>query len=115
MKSAGELLEDILIECDYLSSTTARLTLEDFLADETAKRAFARSLEIIGEAVKGLPSDIVTRWPEIPWRRMAGMRDRLIHGYLAVDYSLVWDVAVNHIPQLREGIAGMGDRSEIGT
>lgn len=109
MKSTRDLLEDIRAECDYLASMTAALTIERFLADETAKRAFARSLEIIGEAVKGLPSDFVLGHPELPWRRMAGMRDRLIHGYFAVDYSLVWDVAVNHIPTLRKGIVAISE------
>ncbi len=107
MKSARDLIEDILAECDYLMTAAASLDEERFLNDSTAKRAFARSIEIIGEAVKGLPSDFIARHPEVPWRRMAGMRDRLIHGYFAVDYALVWDVAHKHIPALRAGIAAI--------
>ena len=57
--------------------------------------------------MKGLPNDLVIKHPELPWRRMAGMRDRLIHGYFAVDYALVWDVAIHHIPSLRGGIAAI--------
>ena len=54
-----------------------------------AKRAFARSVEVIGEAVKNLPSEMYQKYPNIPWRKIAGMRDRLIHGYFSVDYELV--------------------------
>ncbi len=107
MKSSHDLLEDILGECRFLADATAQTVLDEFLADETKKRAFARSIEIIGEAVKGLPENIVNRYPSIPWRRMAGMRDRLIHGYFAVDYTLVWDVATKRIPELRSGVESM--------
>lgn len=56
------------------------------------------SLEIIGEAVKKLPGDFTTQHPQVEWRLIAGMRDRLIHGYFAVDYALVWDVVQNKVP-----------------
>jgi uncharacterized protein with HEPN domain len=88
MKSARDLLEDILTECRFLDNETDGLDESVFAADEVKKRAFARSIEIIGEAVKGLPNDLVILHPNIPWRRIASMRDRLIHAYFAVDYSL---------------------------
>ena len=56
------------------------------------RRAFVRSLEIIGEAVKNLPEEFRASHPEVEWRPIAQMRDRLIHGYYGVDYQLVWDV-----------------------
>jgi uncharacterized protein with HEPN domain len=62
-----------------------------FLQDETLKRAFVRSLEIIGEAVKKVPEDFRAKYSQVEWRKMAGTRDRLIHDYLGVDYELVWD------------------------
>ena len=61
-------------------------------ADETPWRAFVRSLEVIGEAVKSLPEEFLESHPEVDWRPIARMRDRLIHGYFGVDYQLVWDV-----------------------
>jgi uncharacterized protein with HEPN domain len=71
-----------------------------FLDDETLKRAFVRSLEIIGEAVKQIPEVFRLRYPEVEWRKMAGTRDRLIHNYLGVDYELVWDIVAKKIPKL---------------
>jgi uncharacterized protein with HEPN domain len=80
------------------------LEKETFLQDETLKRAFARSLEIIGEAVKLLPNDLKQRYSQLEWRVMAGMRDRLIHGYFGVDYDIVWDVVLNKIPVLQREV-----------
>ena len=68
---------------------------ELFLRDETLKRAFVRSLEIIGEAVKQVPEVFRAKYPQVEWRKMAGTRDRLIHDYLGVDYELVWDIVEN--------------------
>jgi len=62
----------------------------EFLSDETLKRAFVRSLEIIGEAAKQIPEEVRQKYCHVDWRAMAGMRDRPIHGYLGVDYDIVW-------------------------
>jgi uncharacterized protein with HEPN domain len=83
---------------------TQGLEKEAFLRDETLKRAFVRSLEIIGEAVKQLPDEIKQRHSHLEWRAMAGMRDRLIHGYFGVDYDIVWDVVTNKIPELQQTV-----------
>jgi uncharacterized protein with HEPN domain len=58
-------------------------------------------LEIIGEATKKIPADIKVKWNNISWKNMAGMRDRLIHDYMGVNYSIVWDVVKNIIPEIR--------------
>ena len=76
-----------------------------FVQDPTLCRAFVRSLEIIGEASKKIPADFRNSHPEIDWRGMAGMRDRLIHDYFGVDYELVWDVVRNRVPELRRQLA----------
>ncbi len=104
MKPSTSYLEHILIETEYLMATSRPLGLKDFLGDETLQRAFVRSLEIIGEAVKKLPEDLKVRHPDLDWRRMAGTRDRLIHGYFSVDFELVWDIVRNKIPSLHSGI-----------
>ena len=93
-----EYLQHILDEADYLIEQSQDLDVGRFLEDETLRRAFVRSLEIIGEAAKRMPPAFTEKHPEIEWRSMAGMRDRLIHGYFGVDYELVWDVIRTKIP-----------------
>jgi len=74
--------------------------LGGFIADEVRKRAFVRSLEIIGEAAKKIPQNIRDEYPQIEWKKISGMRDRLIHDYGGVDYLIVWDVVKKRVPQL---------------
>lgn len=99
-KEPIEFLKHIADECSYLLSVSKNLTKEKFLDDETLKRAVVRSLEIVGEATKKIPADFKVRWNAIQWKNMAGMRDRLIHDYIGVNYSIVWDVLKNKIPEL---------------
>jgi uncharacterized protein with HEPN domain len=94
----------MLTETQYLMAQTQGLEKATFLHDETLKRAFVRSLEIIGEAVKQLPDEVKQRYSHLEWRAMAGMRDRLIHGYFGVDYDIVWDVVTNKIPELQQAV-----------
>lgn len=102
--SPNEYLHHILDETEYLMAQRQGLIEGRFLADATRRRAFSRSLEIIGEATKNLSVEFRDLHPDVDWRSMAGMRDRLIHGYMSVDYELVWDVVVNHIPDLHDEI-----------
>jgi uncharacterized protein with HEPN domain len=102
--SPPEYIRHMLDEIDFLQGRISNTDYDTFLEDETLKRAFVRSIEIIGEASKKLPEDIKKLQPDIEWRKAAGMRDRLIHNYFGVDYMIVWDVAKNKMPQLKAGL-----------
>ena len=107
-KNYLNLLRHILSECEYIESViTPELSKEQMMADETLKRAIVRSLEIIGEATKKIPADIKLKWDEILWKNMAGMRDRLVHDYMGINYFIVWDVVKNIIPVVREQIGSV--------
>lgn len=62
--------------------------------------AFERTMEVLGEAVKRLPEELTRRYPQVPWRLVAGMRDKISHGYDTVDYQVLWDAARNDLPAL---------------
>jgi uncharacterized protein with HEPN domain len=98
--SADEYLHHILDETTYILTSSAGLDKAVFDENATLKRAYVRSLEVIGEAVKQLPPALRQKHQTIAWRSLAGMRDRLIHNYFGVDYDIVWDVIVNKIPDL---------------
>lgn len=104
-KDPKEFLRHILDECSYIIQVSDSLSFEDFLEDETLKRAVVRSLEIIGEAIKKISTDFKVKWNTIQWKSMAGMRDRLIRDYMGVNYGIVWDVMKNKIPEIHKEIS----------
>ncbi len=104
-KSPVEYLRHILDECEFiLFAVSDNLSKEQLLKDETLKRAVVRSLEIIGEATKKLPDNLKNEWPAVQWKNIAGMRDKLIHDYFGINYSIVWDVIRNKIPELKNTV-----------
>ncbi|HOE05525.1 MAG TPA: DUF86 domain-containing protein [Bacteroidales bacterium] len=104
-KEPVEYLKHILDETSFiLSVIEIDISKDEFFADETLKRAIVRSLEVIGEATKKIPADYKVKWNNINWKNMAGMRDRLIHDYMGINYTIVWDVAKNKIPELHRQV-----------
>jgi len=103
-KDSIEYVKHIADECSFIISVSNNLSKDEFLNDEILKRAIVRSLEVIGEATKKIPADFKVQWSSIQWKNIAGMRDRLIHNYMGVNYSIVWDVAKNKIPELNNQI-----------
>ncbi len=98
--SAIEYLRHIREEAQFLEEAVKDKTKEQFLDAPILKRACVRAIEIIGEAAKKVPDDFKSKYSAIEWKKMAGMRDRLIHDYFGVDYHIVFDVARNKAPQL---------------
>lgn len=104
MKHNLVYLKHILDEINFITNETKNLTYESFVESEIYTRAFSRSLEIIGEAVKNLSNDFRETHKEIDWKKISGMRDKLIHQYFGVDYDLIWDVVENKLPVIKEKI-----------
>lgn len=82
-------------------------TLELLLSDWQATAAMERFIEIVGEAVKRLPMDLRARYPDVPWKEIAGTRDHLSHGYDDVDYEVLWDAVQNDVPVLLKTVEQM--------
>ena len=95
-----DFLRHIAHECDYLKNLKNGRDRAALLDDPTNSRAIVRSLEVIGEAVKKLPAELRTKYPQVEWSDIAGMRDVLIHHYFGIDYDIVWGVLQREIPDL---------------
>jgi len=94
-------LRDIDGALEKLEEFTRGMDFQEFAQDNKTSFAVIRALEIMGEAAKKIPKSIRSRYPEIPWQDMAGMRDKLIHNYFGVDLRVVWKTLKIEVPSLR--------------
>lgn len=85
-------IKDILDAIEKIEEFVASMDFEEFKNDDKTVSAVVRKLEIIGEATKNIPDEIKQKYPHLPWKEMAKIRDKLIHGYFVVDYEIVWKV-----------------------
>ncbi len=98
------LLADILEAATKIRRYTSGMDLEQFKSDSKTTDAVVRNLEIIGEAAKNLPDSVIQAYPGIPWRQIAGLRNRIVHDYFGVDLELIWKIVVSNIPTLLEAL-----------
>lgn len=104
MKNDWKYLVDIFQETEVISKNIDRFTYDSFLEDILSRNGFIRSLEIIGEAVKHLSPELREKYSNIPWRKIAGLRDILIHAYGNIDTMLVWSVLTEEIIPLQQTV-----------
>lgn len=97
-------LKDILEAIRKIEKYTENISVDGFVKDELIQDGVVRNLEIIGEAIKNIPEDIKIRKSQVEWKKIAGLRDILIHGYFGIDIDIVWDIVKNKIPELKEKI-----------
>ena len=97
-------IEDIFENINLIEDSTKKLTKRKFKSDKLIIDATIRRLEVIGESVKNIPNSFRKKYPKIPWRKISGFRDVLIHAYFGVNIDRVWEVIKKDIPKLKEEI-----------
>ena len=101
-RSASVLLEDMRDASSRIARYVQGKDAAAFLADEQCEDACARNLEIIGEAASRLPEEFLSAHPEVDWRKIVGLRNRIVHGYFGVDFEIVWRIISVDLPLLRD-------------
>jgi uncharacterized protein with HEPN domain len=104
VKNKDIYLSDILSAIESIEGFVKGMDAEKFAKDDKTSSAVIRKFEIIGEAVKKVDQSLRDNTTDIPWKEMAGMRDKLIHFYSGVDYNLVWQTIKIRLPQVKESI-----------
>jgi uncharacterized protein with HEPN domain len=100
-----DYLQDILEAITDIENFVASMTYQEFIKDKKKTlNTVIRSIEIIGEASKQLPNHLKAKYPELPWKEITGMRDKLIHAYFGMDTETIWETIKHNIPELKKTI-----------
>jgi uncharacterized protein with HEPN domain len=100
-RDADLLIADMLEALRKIDSYTAGLDHSAFLQDEKTIDAVVRNLEVLGEAAQQIPDEFEARHPGVPWRRIAGLRNRIVHDYFGLDLEIIWQIVRNDLPPLK--------------
>ncbi len=103
-------LQDILDSISRIENYVEDMTYEDFVDDQKTVDAVVRNIEIIGEATKNVPEDVRETYPDLPWREMAGMRDKMIHGYFEILHGILWETIKHDLSVIKPRIREMLDK-----
>ncbi len=106
-------LEDILKNIALIEEFTSGMSKEQFMTDAKTQYGVMRGIEIIGEATKSLPKNYTDKYPKIPWKDIAGMRDKLIHAYFDINLERVWTVVKEDLPDLKDKIKSLLEKEKI--
>lgn len=97
-------LDDILNSIENIEKYAKNTSYKKFIKTNLVVDAIIRNLEIIGEAVKKIPPEIKKKYPHIEWKKIAGLRDILIHEYFGVNLEIIWDIIINKLPKLKKSV-----------
>lgn len=97
-----DYLEDIIGSVNRIEEYVKGIVFAEFERDQKTQDATIRSFEVLGEATKKIPEDFRKKYPNVPWKKMSGMRDKLIHDYWSVNVERVWKTAIEDIPELKK-------------
>ena len=109
-RTPGLLLGDILLSMERISTYIGEMDQQSFASDTRTADAVVRNLEIIGEAATRIPEEFKAGHPEVPWRRVVGLRNRIVHEYFGVDIGIVWSVVSQDLPHLKSQIQDIADK-----